>query len=118
MAKKEKYYLGNERLPTSGTEFEWTPEMMRDLKKCRKDIIYFAENFFYIVNLDKGKMKIPLYKYQKRILRSLRDNRYVITTASRQCGKCFLDDTMLTVRNKKTGEVMKISAGNFYNRFI
>ena len=93
MGDKEKYYLGNKQLPTSETKFEYTPEMVSELKKCKKNILYFAENFFYIVNLDRGKEKIGLFSCQKRVLRSLRDNRFVILLSSRQSGKT----TMMTI---------------------
>ena len=107
-------YLGNANLPTESAEFEWTPKMVNDLKKSRKNILHFAEHFFYIVNLDRGKDKISLYKYQKRILRSLRDNRFNIVLSSRQSGKttlmtiyalwicCFYEDQrILIVANKE-----------------
>jgi len=112
--KENKFYLGNKNLPLPNTPFEWTPEMVKDLKKCRTNILHFAENFFYIVNLDKGKQKITLHNYQKRILRSLRDNRFVVMLSSRQSGKttlmtiyalwiaCFFDDQrILVVANKE-----------------
>ena len=91
--QEDKYYLGNSNLPSANMEFEWTPKMVRELKKAKQNILYFAENFFYIVNLDKGKMRIPLYASQKRVLRSLRDNRFVACLASRQTGKT----TMMTI---------------------
>jgi len=112
--KEDKYYLGNKDLPNANMEFEWTPEMVKTLKKARQNILYFAENFFYIVNLDRGKIKIELYPCQKRVLRSLRDNRFVACLASRQTGKttmmtiyalwiaCFQDDQrILIVANKE-----------------
>jgi hypothetical protein len=108
------FYLGNKNLPTQHAEFEWTPKMLRDLKKCTRNILYFAEHFFYIVNLDRGKDRINLYKYQKRILRSLRDSRFNIVLSSRQSGKttlmtiyalwicCFYEDQrILIVANKE-----------------
>ncbi len=107
-------YLGNKNLPTENAEFEWTPKMVNDLKKSRRNILHFAERFFYIVNLDRGKDKISLYKYQKRILRALRDNRFNIVLSSRQSGKttlmtiyalwmcCFYEDQrILIVANKE-----------------
>jgi len=63
--KKEKqFYLGNKKLPTPEATFDYAehPEWVADIEKCRKDILYFAENFFYIVNLDEGKVKIKLHK--------------------------------------------------------
>ena len=61
-ATEKHYYLGNKNLPRGTAEFEWTPEMMHHLKKCKRNILFFAENFFYIVNLDRGKEKIALIK--------------------------------------------------------
>lgn len=113
-SKENKFYLGNKNLPTPETKFEWTPVMLAELKKCSKNILHFAENYFYIVNLDRGKEKIKLHNYQRRILRSLRDNRFVCFLSSRQSGKttlmtiyalwisCFFDDQrILLVANKE-----------------
>lgn len=114
--KNEKYYLGNKNLPSPDAAFDYAshPEWVADIAKCRKNIIYFAENFFYIVNLDRGKEKIALHNYQKRVLRGLRDNRFVCLLASRQIGKttlmtiyalwiaCFFEDQrLLIVANKE-----------------
>lgn len=93
VADKEKYYLGNQNLPTVETKFEYTPEMVLELKKCKKNLIHFAENYFTIINLDRGKEKIKLFSCQKRVLRDLRDNRFVILLSSRQSGKT----TMMTI---------------------
>ena len=114
--QKQQFYLGNENLPTQDAQFDYSsnPEWVEDLVKCKRNILYFAENFFYITNLDEGKIKIRLHNFQKRILRSLRDHRFVITLASRQIGKttmmtiyalwvtCFQDDQrLLVVANKE-----------------
>lgn len=112
--KANDRYLGNPNLPTSQAEFEFTPEMIKELDKCKTNILHFAENHFYIVNLDVGRVKIKLHAYQKRILRSLRDNRFVCLLSSRQAGKttvmtiyclwlaCFQNDQrILLVANKE-----------------
>ena len=118
MPKKQEsqFYLGNQNLPTTDAVFDYEahPEWVEDIAKCRKNILYFSENFFFITNLDEGKMKIKLHTYQKRILRSLRDNRFVCLLASRQIGKttlmtiyalwiaCFFEDQrILVVANKE-----------------
>lgn len=88
-ANESAYYLGNENLPKPEAVFEWTPLMLRNMKKCEHNILFFAENFFFIVNPDRGKEKIKLHKYQKRILRALRDNRFTIVLSSRQSGKAL-----------------------------
>jgi hypothetical protein len=112
--KNKHLYLGNRNLPTANAEFEWTDTMVKDLKKCKRNLLYFAENFFTIINLDRGREKIKLFACQKKVLRSLRDNRFNIVLASRQVGKttmmtiyalwvaCFLDDQrILVVANKE-----------------
>ena len=115
--EKQQFYLGNESLPTPDALFDYqsNPEWVKDIEKCKKNILYFAENFFYITNLDQGKIKIQLHLYQKRILRSLRDNRFVCMLSSRQSGKttlftiyalwivCFQEDQrVLIVANKES----------------
>lgn len=87
------YYRGSKHVPVAGAQYEFTDAMVEELRKCREDIIYFAENFFFIVSLDRGKEKIQLYEAQKQVLRSFVANRNVIICSSRQIGK----STMLTV---------------------
>lgn len=89
-SKGEKFYLGNQNLPAPGAEYEYTPEMAKDIQKSKKSILYFAENFFFIINLDRGRIKIKLHDYQKRILKSLKNNRFVVMLSSRQSGKTTL----------------------------
>ena len=75
MIKNKQNYMNNPNLPTVGAEFEYTPSMVRDLKKCKKNILHFAESFFYIISLDEGKKTINLHYCQKRVLRKMRDGR-------------------------------------------
>lgn len=111
---ESQFYRGDKNVPKEDAQFEWTPKMVKELKKCKDDIIHFAENHFYIVNLDRGKIKIELYKAQKKVLKSLADNRFVAVLASRQAGKttvttiyalwntCFFDDQrVIIVANKE-----------------
>ena len=87
------YYMGNKSLPNVNWKGEYTKDQVKALSKAHKNILYFAENFFFIVNLDRGREKIELYKAQKRALRKMRDNRFFIQLASRQIGK----STMMTI---------------------
>ena len=94
MAKQDKHiYLNNPNLPAADAEFAYTPEMVSELAKCKKNILHFAENYFFIRSADEGKIKIQLHKYQKRILRKLRDNRFFVLLSGRQAGK----STMMTI---------------------
>jgi len=87
------FYMGNRNLPNVNWKGEYTKEQVRNLKKASGNILYFAEQFFHIINLDRGKEKIKLYKPQKRALRKMRDTRFFCLLASRQIGK----STMMTI---------------------
>ena len=106
--------MGNKNLPNVNWKGVYTKEQVKHLKKASQNILYFAENFFYIVNLDRGRERIKLYKPQKRSLRLMRDNRFFCLLASRQIGKstmmsiyilwqaCFNpDQRILLVANKE-----------------
>lgn len=111
--------MGNQNLPTPDAEFEWTSEMMYHMKKCKKNILHFAENFFYIIS-EKGRHPITLHKYQRGILRKMRDDRFFILLASRQVGKttlmtvyalwnaCFNDDQRILIVANKEGTAIEI----------
>jgi hypothetical protein len=62
------YYRGSKNVPIAGAQFEFTTEMILELQKCKTDILYFAENYFYIVDLDVGKQNIILYEALKYML--------------------------------------------------
>jgi hypothetical protein len=85
-----QFYLNNNRLPRPGIDVGWTDEMVNDVVKCKKDITYFAENFFYITTSEFGKQMIKLYPPQRRILKSLGNHRFTIVCSSRQAGKTTL----------------------------
>ena len=108
------YYMGNKNLPNVNWKDVYTKEQVKHLKKASQNILYFAENFFFIVNLDRGRERIKVYGPQKRSLRLMRDNRFFCLLASRQIGKstmmsiyilwqaCFnADQRILLVANKE-----------------
>lgn len=118
----KQYYRGDKNVPKEDAQFEWTPKMVKEIKKCKEDIVHFAESHFYIVNLDRGKEKIDLYKAQKRALKSLADNRFVSVLASRQCGKALdLNTPILTKEGWSTmgllkdGDIIYGSNGQYVN---
>lgn len=80
-------YMGNRDLPAPDAPRKYTPEQIEEVKKCAADVEYFAEKYFTIVHVDHGKMLIPLYDYQKRLLRKFQDHRFNIVTQARQSGK-------------------------------
>lgn len=110
------YYKGNENLLRGNSLFKWTPQMKDELKLCAKSVLHFAENYFYIIT-EEGKEKISLYKYQKSLLKAFKGNRFNVVLSSRQSGKCLTDNTLIKIKNKKTGLIEEITIKEFYNRF-
>lgn len=93
MAKKTDIYLNNPNLPAAGAKHEYTSQDLKEIVKCRDNLLYFAENYFFIRSVDKGKIKIKLHKYQKRIIRKLRDSRFFVLLSGRQIGKALWVET-------------------------
>ena len=89
---KKAMYLGNPDLPSVDATFTYTPEQTLELETCMSDMLYFAENYFYII-ADGEKELIPLFPYQKRLIQAFKDNRFNIVLSSRQSGKT----TVLTI---------------------
>lgn len=58
-------------------------ERLKEIKRCREDIIYFCENYYRIQSLDKGLHVVKLYDVQKDLLRFMVDEKRVVTCASR-----------------------------------
>ncbi len=81
------HYLNNTNLTRKNFKHQYTKEQVMEFMKCAEDINYFAETFFTIVHVDHGKMKIPLYDYQKALLAQFLKERFNIVTQSRQSGK-------------------------------
>ena len=116
--KQEKFYMGNQNLPSKGTVISYTPEQIKEMQKCSKNILHFAEKYFYILNVDDGKIPIKLYKAQKRVLKQMMDHRFFCLLASRQVGKALALDTPIktptgwtTMGDLKAGDVVYGSNG-------
>lgn len=114
------YYRGSKNVPIAGAQYEFTAAMVEELRRCQEDIIYFAENFFYVITLNEGKRRIQLYEPQKRVLRSLVNNRFVSLLSCRQSGKttlltifvlwmiCFNDDYRAAIVANKESTAINI----------
>ena len=114
--KEKTGYQGNILLKSTNTPHEWSKEEVQEYLKCKDDPVYFAENHCQIIHVDRGLIPYKPYDYQKELIKKLHDNRFVIGMQSRQTGKCFSDDTEITVRNKNTGEVIVTTVGDFYKK--
>jgi hypothetical protein len=117
MQKQEKGYNGNLSLKRQRTKLEWTHDQLMEFVKCKDDPIYFAQQYIKITHVDHGLIPIDLYDYQKDIIDSTNKHRNTIVLASRQAGKCVDSSSMVTVRNKKTGEIKTMPIGEFHSLF-
>ena len=68
----------------SREEFEYA---ISEIARCKKDIKYFAEKYFKIINLDTGLTTIKLYEKQKELLDFFTNEKRCIVLASRQSSK-------------------------------
>ena len=82
----------NDTLRWEGEKIEYTPEMLKEWKRCHDDIIYFSEHYVYVNNLDTGYNLVKLRDYQKELLTAYMDDsdpdkRNTVVLSSRQSGK-------------------------------
>lgn len=84
-------YQGNKNLRGESEQVPMSQWEIQEYIKCKNDIIYFAENYYYIQTIDDGKVKMKLWDYQKQLLKVFdsppNNKRHVVVCASRQCGK-------------------------------
>lgn len=80
-------YNGNPHLPKSGSQYSYTKEQAKEIKKCMADPVYFAETYFKIISVDDGLVPFKLYDFQKEAASSYLDERKMILATSRQIGK-------------------------------
>ena len=80
-------YLGNSNLKAAGVTVNFTEEQIVELRKCRKDPIYFIENYCKIITLDNGLQPFKLYDCQRNKVKVIHENRKVILMEGRQQGK-------------------------------
>ena len=80
-------YLGNPNLKKANTKTEFTKKQIEEIAKCMENPIYFIENYIKIVTLDKGLVPFEMYNFQKEMVDTFHDNRFVICKLPRQSGK-------------------------------
>lgn len=82
-----KGYLGNPRLKRAGVPIQWSKERVEEYLKCKADPVYFIEKYVKIIHVDHGRVPFKMYKYQKKMVTTMSDNRYTIICTARQVGK-------------------------------
>lgn len=80
-------YLGNPNLKKAGVKVNYTEEQIREYHKCAKDPEHFITTYMRIVNVDKGLVNFNMYKYQRKMVNTFKNNRFTICKMPRQSGK-------------------------------
>jgi len=84
--KNKESYRDNPLLKKVGVTINWTQEQAEEYIKCSRDPIYFAK-YIKIITLDDGVVPFDMYDFQKDMIRTFHENRFVITKCPRQVGK-------------------------------
>lgn len=104
------FYENNTKILKGDLVFERTPEEIEEWKKCKNDILYFAEKYCQLMT-PQGIQPIQLRDYQKEYLRHLEQNRLSILLACRQAGKCvnLTEKVIIRLKNpyKKFNKYLK-----------
>jgi len=80
-------YNSNQNLKAAGVTVNFTQEQVQEYIKCSKDPLYFIEMYAKIVSLDHGVVPFVPFEYQKRIIKSIHDNKNTLGRLFRQAGK-------------------------------
>ena len=112
--------MANDLIKRAYAESEYTPELIQELLKSRKDPVYFIRNYVWLQHPTKGKILFNLYDYQEELVRHCEDNSRVIALISRQMGKTqtismyllwyamFHPDKTIVIASKNNGHAMEI----------
>jgi len=87
MLNQKESYLGNPNVKRDGVLQQWTPDLLKEYKRCMKDPAYFCENYVKVIALDSGLVPFKLYDYQKNMFTQFEENRFNVVLACRQSGK-------------------------------
>lgn len=96
----------------SGVIFKLSDIEQQEYVKCALDINHFTEKYCQVKTDDGSVGSIELRDYQKDMLDSFVDNRFNIIMASRQVGKCFSFNTIISL--EKNGFQYDIRVGKLY----
>jgi len=83
---KHPFFMNDISIRRGNTSFQYTDKEFTEFKKCKKDIIYFANTYVKVMQ-EHGIDDIKLYPYQEDMLLNYQRDRYNIVVGSRQIGK-------------------------------
>ena len=111
----------NPQLKRAYATDEYTPQMIQELAKCKRDPVYFIKTYIKVQHPVHGTIPFALYDYQERFIRHMQENRFTITLQPRQCGKTltvamyllwyamFNDDALLLIASKNQNHALEIA---------
>ena len=67
--------------PTNGKD-----AILSEIRRCKSDPAYFARNYVFIKDKQKGAIKFKLWEFQEKALRDFQNNRLNIVLKARQLG--------------------------------
>lgn len=114
--------MKNPQLKRAFATDEYTPHMIQELVKCKKDPVYFMRTYIKVQHPVRGTIPFDLFDYQERFVRHMEANRFTITLQPRQCGKTltvamyllwyamFNKDATLLIASKNQGHALEIAA--------
>lgn len=80
------FWQGNVSWRKENITYEYTREELKEIDKCKNDILYFADQYAYSMT-EQGLANIKLRDYQKELLLCYKEKRFSVILASRQSGK-------------------------------
>lgn len=85
--KNNASFRANPLLKKPGVLMNPDPAMVEEYRKCASDPDYFIRRYMKIVHVDRGLIPFHMYDYQKKIVKTVRNNRYSLINMCRQSGK-------------------------------
>lgn len=112
----DAFYSPAFRVKKPSVKIDFTEEQVQEYIRCVKDPVYFIKTYVKVNSLDHGIIPFELWDWQEGIIRTLEKDRYVVCRSSRQSGKCASINSVVRVRNKRTGLVEDITIGELKAR--
>src|SRR5690554_6025862 len=76
---KDNFYKNKYGLRGEDVELEITDEQIREIIKCRDDIVYFLSNYVYIIHPDEGKILFNPREFQKEIINLINTEKNIMS---------------------------------------
>lgn len=99
-----------------GMKIKRSPAQELEYQRCKDlDIgaLYFMKNYTYVKDGERV-VQFSMRPYTSEMIWMMNAFKRVVNMASRQAGKCVCGETVIKVRNKKTGEETNMTISNIY----